>query len=84
MTAKSPLVSVEEVMAETGLTKRQIRFDIRNGYMPGEIDHRNRIVIRRGEWNEYLATPGWRKPEPDTEPEERKPVGLYSIHGKAS
>lgn len=47
-------VPEEEVMAKTGLTKIQVRNDIRKERMPGNI-YRRKPVILRAEWNAYLA-----------------------------
>lgn len=75
--SESPFVSVEEVTSTPGptygLTARQLRFDVRKGYVPGTIDHRGRIVIRRTEWNRWLEGE-----------ETRRPVGITSIREKAS
>lgn len=73
----SPFVTWEEVASTPGptfgLTKRQIRWDIKRGYLPGTVDHRNEPVIRRTEWNQWIAGA-----------DERKPVGVVSIREKAS
>lgn len=88
----SPLVPIEEVMAQTGLTKLQVRWDVKHRYLPGMITHRNKVVIRRNgpdSWNAYLngdwtpAEPGSHK-EVDLTPTAKKPVGIVSIHEKAS
>lgn len=83
MTTESPFVTLDEIASTPGptygLTERQVKFDIRNGYLPGEIDRRSRIVIRRGEWNQFLAGT-W----PSEAGESRNPVGIVSIREKAS
>ena len=87
MTPQSPFVTFEEVTntpgPTQGLTKRQVKFDIRAQppRLPGSVDHRGRIVIRRDEWNEFCA--GTWAPEQSDEPEVRKPIGIHSF-GKAS
>ena len=81
MSNESPFVSWEEV-AQTegptyGLTKVQIRFDVKNQRLPGTIDHRSRIVIRRAEWNEFLRG--------DWQPTAQRPKpGIVSLQSKAS
>lgn len=44
---ESDFMSVEELMARTGLTKIQITNDIRNGEFPGNIVRRKPRVARR-------------------------------------
>ena len=93
MTTESPFVTVEEVASTPGptygLTEKQVRFDVRNGYLPGTIDYRKRVVIRRGEWNDFL-TGDWAPAEPGShkkggkKPVSTKPVGIVSIQSKAS
>lgn len=87
MEHESPFVSIEEVMQETALTQRQIRFDITHGYLPGSINHRGRLVIRRegpDSWNAYLrgewlpAEPGsHKKPSPKTPKVREEPIRIY-------
>lgn len=87
MNPESPLVNIEEVMNEIGLTKRQIRFDITHDYLPGYINHRNQIVIRRegpDSWNAFLrgewlpAQPGSHKVSKLPQPEANEGrVGIF-------
>lgn len=93
MSAETPFVSAEEIAATPGptygLTEKQIRFDIRNGYLPGTIDYRQRIVVRRAEWNDFLSG-DWTPAEPGSHKQAvkgqatSKPVGIHSIQSKAS
>lgn len=81
MTPQTPFVPMDELLDDhPGLTKLQIRFDVKHGYIPGEIDRRNRVVVRRGPYNEYLAG-NWTRSETT---EERKPIGIVSIDRKVS
>lgn len=81
--SESPFVSEEEVASTPGpwfgLTPRQVRWDVRNGHLPGTINHRGKLVLRRSEWNEWLEE----TPTP-AGAEGRKPVGIVSIRDKAS
>lgn len=90
--SESPLVPIDEVMAHTGLTKLQVRWDVKHRYLPGMITHRNKVVIRRNgpdSWNEYLdgtwipAEPGSHREAKAPKPA-KKPVGIVSLHEKAS
>lgn len=88
----SSFVPIDEVVTETGLTRRQVRRDVVNGYLPGHIDHRDRVVILRNgpvSWNAYLngewlpAEPGSHK-KAQAEKPVTKPVGIVSLNSKAS
>lgn len=93
MTNESPFVSMEEVASTPGptfgLTKRQIRWDVKHGYLPGDIDRRGKVVIRRDgpvSWNAYTRGE-WMPAEPGShmkaqaEAPAKKPVGIHSIRG---
>lgn len=83
MKPQTPFVSMDEVMQVTGLTKRMVSFDVRNGYLPGEFDYRGKMRIRRAEWDAYL-TGEWKPGPAQSEPAKpSKPAGIVSI-GKAS
>lgn len=89
-TPRTPFVTVDEVAATEGptygLTAKQVRFDIQHGYLPGSIDYRKRIVIRRAEWDAYLSGE-WQPAEPGSHKAataERKVPGIVSIERKAS
>ena len=83
MKPQTPFVSMDEMLEDhPGLTKLMIRFDVKSGYIPGEIDKRNRVVVRRGPYNEYLAG-NWERPVQQEPAMPSKPVGIVSI-GKAS
>lgn len=77
MSSESPFVTFEEIVTTPGptygLTKRMLKFDIRTGRVPGSIDHRGSIVIRRTEWNRWVEGES-----------ARKPVGIVSMREKAS
>ena len=62
-TPEPPFVTIEEVGQVLHLSNRQIRNDIRKGYLPGVIDHRGDVRIRRKAWNDFLENG---MPEPAT------------------
>ena len=77
---ETPYVPVKELRAALdGLTLRQIRWDIRHGYLPGTIDHRNMPRVPRQELNDFLAGT-WVPAKPVTEQPAAEPQPVSFLH----
>jgi hypothetical protein len=68
MTTDTPRpVTIEEVMAATGLGPYQVRADVRAGLLPGRM-RGARLVCPRGLWERYLAGDWTPRPQPQPVP----------------
>jgi len=66
-------VPIEEIMRATGLTKIQVRNDIKAGYIRGRIRGSQTFVLR-SDWEAYGVNAKPHEPEPV-----RQPVGIHSL-----